>query len=126
MLGSAGGGAIPPAREFTLHKDGMRAPLVTRAGCYLCFSFRVFLKTSKCSLRSFQGLSVLARIILNNLCGLWVSVVEFGSTFQRKNLQSRVPIKNFRWRIYPERLSLLSRIGLKKQGFFPGTELAAN
>jgi len=53
-------------------------------------------------------------------------VVEFGSTFQRKNLQSRAPIKNFRWRIYPERLSLLSRIGLKKLGFFPGTEIAAN
>jgi hypothetical protein len=35
MLGSAGGGAIPPAREFTLHKDGVRAPLVTRARCYL-------------------------------------------------------------------------------------------
>jgi hypothetical protein len=34
--------------------------------------------------------------------------------------------KNFRWRIYPERLSLFSRIGLKKLGFFPGTELAAN
>ncbi len=57
---------------------------------------------------------------------LWVSVVEFGSTFQRKNFVEPVADKNFRWRIYPERLSLLSRIGLKKHGFFPGTELAVN
>jgi hypothetical protein len=41
MLGSAGGGAISPAREFTLHKDGMRAPLVIRPGA-ICVFLSVF------------------------------------------------------------------------------------
>src|SRR6266545_2613838 len=53
------------------------------------------LKTSKCSLRSSRGFSVLATTLKQPFAGLWVSAVEFGSTFQRKNFAEPLADKKF-------------------------------